>query len=147
MVYWGFLFYPARHNVTFCNGFGFTRPGGAMNTTTPASSTTPRFISVQDAAADLCVSDQLLWKLIRNGKFPAKYVKIGALIRIDRKSWESFLESGTELAPAVKRGRKPKATPALDMNNLRSLSMYKPPGGNPAAMEKRPAIFDEAKQR
>ena len=94
-----------------------------MNTTPNASTTPSRFISVQEAAADLSVSDQLLWKLIRNNKFPAKYVKIGALIRIDRKSWEAFLESGSELATTTRRGRKPKATPALNMDSIRSLSM------------------------
>lgn len=92
-----------------------------MNTETTTASQA-RFISVQDAAAEIAASDQLLWKLIRNGKFPAKFVKIGSLIRIDRKSWESFLESGSEFAPS-KRGRPRKAAPALDMDMIKSMSM------------------------
>lgn len=82
-----------------------------------------RYISVQDASADVSVSDQLIWKLIRQGRFPARTIRLGSIIRIDKASWEAFLASGAEFAPApTKRGRPRKAVPALDMDRMRELS-------------------------
>lgn len=83
----------------------------------------PRYLSVQDIAADIGVSDQLIWKLIRQNKLPAKFVRIGASIRIEKASWEAFLNSGGNLTPVKPgRGRRPKAVPLLDMQRIRELS-------------------------
>ena len=94
-----------------------------MSNNTP---TTPRsrYITVQEAAHDFCVSDQFLWKLIRNDKLPAKYIRLGGAIRIERASWEAFLESGNEFVspPAAKIGRPKKDTPALDLQLQREIS-------------------------
>lgn len=83
-----------------------------------------RYITVQEAAHDLAVTDQFLWKLIRNDKLPAKYIRLGGAIRIERASWEYFLESGNEIVspPAAKIGRPKKDTPALDLQLQREIS-------------------------
>lgn len=81
-----------------------------------------RYISVQEAADDFAVSVQFIWKLIREGRFPAKFARLGAVIRIERASWNAFLDSGSTLTPTSKRGRKPKATPPLDLQRQRELS-------------------------
>ncbi len=72
------------------------------------------------------VSEQLIWKLIRNNNFPAKTARLGVTIRIERASWNAFLENGSgstqEKAPAPRRGRPPKPAPPLDLQRQRELS-------------------------
>ena len=84
---------------------------------------TSRYLSVQDVANDVQVSDQLIWKLIRQGRFPARIIRLGTVIRIEKASWDTFLASGSDFAPApTKRGRPRKAVPSLDMERMRELS-------------------------
>lgn len=72
------------------------------------------YISVQQAANELSVSDQLIWKMIKKGTFPAKFIKFGAVIRIEKASWNAFLANGSTM-PAPRKGRPPKATPPIDL--------------------------------
>jgi len=51
------------------------------------------FITRAQAATDLCVSIQLIDKLIRNGQLP--YVRVGRLVRIRRSAIEVMLREGT----------------------------------------------------
>ncbi len=92
--------------------------------TTNNPSATQRYISVQDVANDVQVSDQLIWKLIRQGRFPAKIIRLGSVIRIERASWDAFLASGSDFAPApTKKGRPRKTVPPLDMSRMREISL------------------------
>lgn len=91
------------------------------------TNTNSRYISVREAADQIAVSDQLIWKLVRQGRFPAHFVRLGSAIRIEKKSWEAFLASGEALSPspqsqAQKRGRPPKPAPPINMDRQRELS-------------------------
>ncbi len=55
----------------------------------PYSMTAAR--AVQDIANDVQVSDQLIWKLIRQGRFPARIIRLG--IRSSRRSWTAARHS------------------------------------------------------
>jgi len=80
------------------------------------------FTVAQVAALANC-STKLIYKLIRNNNFPAKYFRLGITIRIDRASWERFTATGQpeqgEIAPP-RRGPKRKELHHLDLSQFQT---------------------------